>query len=619
MSFSSRATVLACAVLILAAAGCACRGKRKAPAETAGAARVAIVPMDDQGPHAAETWPSLVLPVAIARQFANQDGIVVRGADSVASALHSGATHLVHARLTGRAGGTELVIDIETVAGRRIARAGAAKAGEGSWLGAAVEAARLIKAGTAPQALPLAPPGVTGEAAMKRLGLALSTAVDAEDALVEVARSYPDCGWCWEASVERLIKTGNRDAVLALLRESRAARGVDEISRTRLDLAEAGVARDAALRSSALSKLAGLTPSSVEVFSELAADATRAKRFGEAAQAWKRVLAIDPSSFDAMNQLGYIDAWQGRFDEGLRWLKAYEDADPASANASDSMGEVLMMAGRFEEAERAFVSSFQKSPGFNGGAAMEKSALACWLRGDEAGMGRRLDEFLKHREVLGDSIAGWRRARWLYLTGRTDEARQLLDALRVQGTPPAKAFAIASRALWAAEDGDREEAEARLAELASLEYPGAARLVSIVASVVKPQSGSGSALYAGIRHLLAGNDAQAIVALKSALASAGPGEDWLPRELLAAACVRTGDVASAAGLLRAGWPIPASAEGQLTDFLVYPDLLYVRAKVAARSKGAGSAAALFESYLKSMGGRPDHRRQKDEARKAVRL
>jgi hypothetical protein len=76
---------------------------------------------------------------------------------------------------------------------------------------------------------------------------------------------------------------------------------------------------------------------------------------------------------------------------------------------------------------------------------------------------------------------------------------------------------------------------------------------------------------------------------------------------------------ASASLMRAGWPTPASLEGQLTDFLVYPNLFYVRAQVASHTGDTAGAAKLFEVYVKFIGTRPDARHQKDAARKAVRL
>jgi hypothetical protein len=57
----------------------------------------------------------------------------------------------------------------------------------------------------------------------------------------------------------------------------------------------------------------------------------------------------------------------------------------------------------------------------------------------------------------------------------------------------------------------------------------------------------------------------------------------------------------------------------MTDFLVYPNLFYVRARIAAYNKNAAESARFFEAYIRNIGSRPDPRHQKDEALKAVRL
>jgi Tfp pilus assembly protein PilF len=321
-----------------------------------------------------------------------------------------------------------------------------------------------------------------------------------------------------------------------------------------------------------------------------------------------------------LNQLGYIAAWQGRFSEAEKWHREYAAAQPASANPEDSLGEVLLMAGRFEKAEQAFVSSFQKQPDFNAGSAMEKAALACWLRGDEAAALRRLDEFVKSRLDRGDMLVNWRRARWLYITGRTGDARALLLQLRASAPPPVKAFAAGSLALWSAEAGDRANAAVYAAELAANPHPAAKQILQLVQGVLSAGSGQAAdPLASGMASLIAGNDAAAVPALKRALDAAAPGSEGPARELLAWALVRSGDIAGAAKLLEAGWPIPSSVEGQITDFLIYPNLFYVRARVAAHGNDAATAARFYEAYIRGIGSRPDPRRQKDEALKAVRL
>jgi len=616
-----RVTAFALAWIAVVCAGCMRPGARETSGKVASAVRVAILPVDDQRNETEPAWPARVLPVAIARQFANQDGLTVRTAGSVSDALHSGATHLVHGRLTSQAAEGELALDVEIVAGSRFERAGVVRAGTGGWLKVAIEGASLVRKTVAHRAGALAPPGVNSEAAMAQLGLALAgQGGETVAALGAAAAAHPDCGWCWEAWAEERLKGGDRAAALEIVQCSRRAQGVDEIARARLELLESGLSGDHAMRAGAIGKLVRLTPSNTEVLSELALRATSEKRWGEATAAWKHILAIDPGALDAMNQLGYVEAWQSRFDEAVKWHKAYEAAGPELANAGDSMGEVLMMAGRFGEAERAFASSFEKSPDFNGGAAMEKAALACWLRGDEAGARQRLELFLKDRASRGDLLVEWRRARWLYITGKAAEARQLLQSVSVQGSPPARAFALASLALWSVEAGDRTSAIRHLGDLSAMRHPVATRILPVVAPILKPGPRPGAdGLSEGIRAQLSGDDIRAIPALKAALRTAPPGGEWLARELLAWAYVRTGDLAAAAGQVRAGWPMPATLEGQLTDFLVYPNLLYVRARVATYNGDSAGAAKLFEAYVKFVGSRPDARHQKDEVLKAVRL
>ncbi len=583
---------------------------------------MAILPVDDQRSVAVEAWPARVLPVALARQFSSIPNLVARVAGSVPDALNAGATHLVHGRLVGEGVSVRLVMDIEVMAGGAMERVGSAPAGEGKWVTGSRLAARLLAEKVGLKSARLADVGVHGEATLAELGAALTEAGSDEPLklLAGAVLSEPGCGWCWEALAEMAIRAGRRDEALSAVERGRKAQGIDEASRARLQLIQSGMTGDQALRGEALVKLAALTPSNVEVLAELAASATRQRKWAEAAQAWKRILSIDPGAPDALNQMGYIEAWQGRFDEAVKWHKAYVAAQPASANPEDSLGEVLLMAGRFEEAEQAFVSSFEKGPEFNAGAAMEKAALACWLRGDEAGARARLEAFLKSRVERGDLLVDWRRARWFYITGKTEEAKQLLQTIRASGSPPVRAFALASLALWSAEAADHATAAQYAAAIAAIGHPAAKQILPLVSVLVDGNPGGrGNLLTAGMAAMIAGDDAKAIPFLQKAMATATPGAEAQARELLAWAYVRTGNVSAAAGLLRAGWPIPPSLEGQLTDFLIYPNLFYVRAKAAEYNRDAAGAAKNFEAYIRYMGSRPDARRQKEGSLKAVRL
>jgi Tfp pilus assembly protein PilF len=615
----SRKPLLAAAGVALLALACA----KKPAAESAskpGLVRMAILPFDDQRSAQDGSWPARVLPVALARLYSSQPGVAARTANSAAEALNSGATHIVHGRLVDARSGVRIMLDLETVGQGRIEPAGSAPAGKGAWLKGVVESARLLASRTPAKPMPLAELGVASESTMERLGAALAGEGPQPKALAEAAAAEPGCGWCWEAWAESAVRDGNRAEAEAIFEKSRKAAGLDEASRARLQLMESGVKEDRAMRGEALARLAKLTPSNIQVLNELAATAVQSRRWSEAEKSYKRILDLDPGSPDALNQLGYIAAWQGRFDEAEKWHRDYAASQPASGNPEDSLGEVQLMAGRFEQAEQSFAASFKKQPDFNSGAAMEKAALACWLRGDEAAARRRLDEFVKSRLDRGDVLVSWRRARWLYITGRTDDAKALLLELRGSAPPPVRAFAAASLALWSAEAGDRAKASGYAAELVSNPHPVSKQILGIVQGILTSGSGqAGNLLAAGIASLLAGNDAAAAKDLKRALDAASPGGEGPARELLALALVRGGAIAGAADLLKAGWPIPAGVEGQLTDFMIYPNLFYVRARIAAHNKDATAAARFYESYIRNMGSRPDPRRQKEEALKAVRL
>jgi tetratricopeptide (TPR) repeat protein len=125
-------------------------------------------------------------------------------------------------------------------------------------------------------------------------GAALAGAPAQPNALAEAADAEPGCGWCWEARAEGAVRSGNREEALAVFEKSRKAAGLDEASRARLQLMEAGVRQDEAIRQQALARLAKLTPSNIQVLSELAASSARSRKWLEAESAYKRILDLDP-------------------------------------------------------------------------------------------------------------------------------------------------------------------------------------------------------------------------------------------------------------------------------------------------------------------------------------
>ncbi len=149
------------------------------------------------------------------------------------------------------------------------------------------------------------------------------------------------------------------------------------------------------------------------------------RRFAQAERAYERLSRAAPDDPTTDNMLGYTQALAGEPDKARASLERYARRPGQAANALDSLGEAMFMNGRFAEAEKAFLECYQKYPGFLNGAPLWKAAHARWLAGNLKGADELLDRYLTQVRS-DDSLASWRRATWLYETGRREEAIALL-------------------------------------------------------------------------------------------------------------------------------------------------------------------------------------------------
>jgi tetratricopeptide (TPR) repeat protein len=122
-----------------------------------------------------------------------------------------------------------------------------------------------------------------------------------------------------------------------------------------------------------------------------------------------------------------------------------------------------------------------------------------------------------------------------------------------------------------------------------------------------------------VRLTLRGDFAQALPAWDESLRSPHGGSDTFAREMKAWCLLRAGRNAEAAGLVKAGWPLLDNDDRLLFDFLVYPNLLFVRAEAAAARGDAAEARRLYDVYLRYAGSSKDRYGQVDKARTASRL
>ena len=150
---------------------------------------------------------------------------------------------------------------------------------------------------------------------------------------------------------------------------------------------------------------------------------------------------------------------------------------------------------------------------------MLKAAYAHWLGGDIEGADALMDKYLELRAKQNDPLAVWRKAVWLYATGRREQALAELGK-----APPEQA----------------------------------------------PNMERQRAVWRGETHL-----PDDLNQVRTLYLSTNPATDGLPRTLYGEALVRNGKANEARALLRL-WPLPESASDSVLQSLMYPRYLELR-------------------------------------------
>lgn len=601
------------------------RGRSKAA--LAGPIRLAAIPFANLTGDPDWDGAAAAMPAAVLRQM--QGGARVRafGALDANQAAALGATHLLEGYLAPGRDGVRAHYVLTRGSRSTLERSSIealSKGGPASAVQLASRIHRKLELGG-----DLVPLDLTSSAAYRHAGAALleTEARRRMDHWRAAVEAEPGCGWCWEELASHVARLEGREAGLALLAGLKGRSvALSDLAGRRLRLLEASLGDKPAERLAAFESLAELTPGDPDVLIPMGEALVATGRCLDGAIVYERAYALDPGRPEVLNSAGYALAWAGRIDEALSALQRYELADPQSANPRDSMGEVLMMAGRFAEAEEAFLASHELDPRFNGGAALQKAALVRWLNGDAREAGVLLEKYLKQRAMEGDPFAALRRARWQYIFGQTAEALANLRQLASQPALPASSLAASTLSFYTMQAGRQEEAAQLAAQAQQLARDSLSRYAAhaaMIVSAVEPQSEPGNdqnhRIWEALRLTFRRQFDAAEKQWRDALAGATPLSAALAREMLAQVLLAKGDPSAAAQTAGSGWPLLAQDHAFLLDFVVYPNLLCVRAAAAAEESQPEKARRFYEQFLRYVGTRPDLLGLAERARAASRL
>lgn len=404
---------------LLAACALAACGPAQEPPP---APRLAFLTVENLTGDSGLDWMSRALPAIAVAQLAGGARVAAFTAHTAPEAHAGGATQLVHGTLDRRAGKLRAEFSVEDARTHQVIRSGAFQD-----LDALETASRLAK-WFDPGAGPFSSANLEAVEAWGRREFARAVELDA------------DFGAAWLGWAQTEMARGQRQAALDIATRALARPGLrSPLDQANLRVLEATLRGDEAARSRALTELLRLAPHDAQLARSLAESAFNARRFSEAAEFFRTAIRANPSDRLAYNLLGYALAFQGDLEGARRAFQEYAKDPAERANALDSEGEALFLHGRFAEAERYFLEAHQADPARHQGDDLRKAAYARWLAGDLAEADRIFERYVQFMSAAKDQAIEWRRAAWLYSTGRQSQAMDLLAGLRGPAEGPAKA------------------------------------------------------------------------------------------------------------------------------------------------------------------------------------
>jgi TolA-binding protein len=337
----------------------------------------------------------------------------------------------------------------------------------------------------------------------------------------------PSFAQAWVSWAQQLVSMGDKARALDVVQRALAQPKLDSpIDKARLELAMGTLRNDDAQRLQASRTLASLIPYDPSLLAAVADLDMATRNFTAAAKDYQLTHQANPSDAAALNLLGYAQALAGDLDAARKSFAEYGRGPGDDAvNAIDSLGEALFINGKFDDAQSQFEDAYRKDPKFLDGETIWKAAHACWLaapqdRANLAAADKIADAFFAGRAAAQDPLLDWRRAFWLYETGRRQQAMDLLNRASASN-PIMAALAKQQLQLW---------------------------------NSPLPSS--------------------PLETLKAAYLHSDPVNDGLPRTLYAAALLKAGQKNDARELLQR-WPLPPRGESPL-ESLMYPEYLDLR-------------------------------------------
>lgn len=422
------------------------------------------------------------------------------------------------------------------------------------------------------------------------------------------------------------LKAGQQDraAALSLLGQA-LSRKMPALDQARLAFLAASLRGDSQAARAALQGWSRANANDPEVWSAIATDAMTRHRYEDALAAYQKATAVEPQDANLLNQLGYSAAYAGRWDNAMNALQRYQALRPNDPNPLDSMGDVNLVLGRLREAENFYLQAVKRDPGFLNGGDLFKAAMARLLSGDVSGADVLAKRFTDARAAAKDPLADFQRASWSWITGRRKQGyREMQNFAAATENGPlrqAASEAYSQLSIWSVALGNRSAAAQLAEEAAALSGPASASLAAMARFLAQPSAPESEWVSRADRAFP--NPAQeqekkavlsyALVADKKFAAAAQAldsvfdhmavtSEPDLP-VVLAWAQLESGQPGRAGALLRFN-PIPSPAGVRPLSVFAFPQLLYLRGRLAALAGNASQAQSYYKLFSQLSGDKP---------------
>lgn len=405
---------------------------------------------------------------------------------------------------------------------------------------------------------------------------------DAIALLDKAITADPSFGAAHVTRIELLTRSGNRDAALASLPAVEQLK-LSDSDRARLELAAAQAKDDASGQVAALTTLARIQGANPQAWRSVAEGQMLLKDYRAAAEAAGHVLDLEPRDEAMLNLRGYALGFAGDLPGARHAFEQYRTSYPDSANPIDSLGEVLFYHRQYEEAGKLFLEAGAKDPQALNGAEPFRAALCRVLLKDIAGADKLFRQYIEVRQQAHDPLVALREAIWKRMTGRAAQA-------------PDDALGLATNALWAVADGDRNRArtmaetarraavspaEVALAStawlLAQPSAPAQAWESRIAAALPGTQQSKARSQLLGWALLLDRHSADAVGIWRSEWQSSSALTGNEARMLLTWSLVEAGQMEEAKKTMPYGWMPPTGPEPGL-NVLFYPKIPNIRTR-----------------------------------------